>query len=206
MTDDIRLLETARATWLRAQPSDRDLQKATTRILLSMRKARRPARALPALAATIALLATLAYAASSRWLSPTPPSSPVHVPVPSIPPAPAPDPDPAPTTTTPTASANAPPPATPTPLLSTPHASWADVSRALASGDTRAADIALRDLAARGDPSTRAKAKLGIAQLALARGDKARAAALAHQVLSTRGIEPPLAARAREIVLQSAEP
>jgi hypothetical protein len=79
------------------------------------------------------------------------------------------------------------------------------VSRALASGDTRAAESSLRDLASRGDPSTCAKARLGLAQLSLARGDRARARALARQVLAMRGIEPPLVARAREIV-QSTEP
>jgi hypothetical protein len=205
MTDDVRLLEAARVVWRKAQPTDRDLQRAATRITLAMRKERaRPARALPTLAAAIALIATLSYAGLSRWRTPQTLSPPVPVPIPVHVPVPVPvSPTPAAATATPPSAATASPTATPTP---TPHPSWADVSRALASGDTRSAEIALRDLAAAGDVSTRAKARLGLAQLALARGDKARAAALAHQMLATRGIEPPLAARAREIVQQSAEP
>src|SRR5262249_46245602 len=160
------------------------------------------ARALPALAAAIALAAALAYAGSSRLLvrhAPSPPT-PLHLPPPAAlhrTLSPNPPPPPTPTTTPPPTPPPPPPPTpppTPTgpPSIPTPPSTWAAVSRALASADTRAAELTLRDLAARGDPSTRAKARLGMAQLALARGDRAHAAALAHQVLATPGIEPPL--------------
>src|SRR5262249_33681451 len=154
-------------------PSDRELQSAALRVTLAMRTRRpRSARPVPELAAAVALVATLAYAGASRWLtrhalSPLPPPSSPSTTLSSSPPHAPPPPPPAASLASPLALTPSPPPSPPS---STPHPTWADVSRALAAGDARAAERSLRDLAARGDASTRAKAQLGLAQLALANG------------------------------------
>jgi hypothetical protein len=200
MTDEARLLEAARLTWRQAKPSDGDCQRAALRVAASLRRPTRSSRALPLLAAAVALMATLAYAGASRWRRREPPA-PLAVSQPATPTS----------TPTPTSTSTSTPTPTPTSTptaIAAPHPAahtWADVSRALTAGDARSAERALRDLATRGDPATRAKATLGMAQLALARDDKSRASALARQVLAMRGIDAPLAARANEI-LQSAQP
>jgi hypothetical protein len=86
------------------------------------------------------------------------------------------------------------------------RATWSDVSQALAAGRTHDAEIALGDLAAHGDTSTQAKARLGIAQLALARGERGRAASIAREVEAMPGIEPAIAARASEIIGRTPRP
>jgi hypothetical protein len=86
-----------------------------------------------------------------------------------------------------------------TPATSTPGASWAEVSRALANKDDERARRALSSLGDSPDPETRAKAKLGLAQLAASRGDCDRARALARAVAGSSEADPRTAARARAL-------
>lgn len=80
-----------------------------------------------------------------------------------------------------------------------PSASWADVSRALSEKDDARAQRALSSLGQSSDPETRAKAKLGLAQLAASRGDCDRARALARAVAGSPDADPRTAARARSL-------
>ena len=99
------------------------------------------------------------------------------------------------------AAAPAGPPATEadTASESRPHASWETVDRALAAGEEVEAQRALEALAASSDPTTRAKALLGLAQLAAARGDCRRARTLAAKLARTPDVSPQLASRARNL-------
>ena len=85
------------------------------------------------------------------------------------------------------------------------RAGWADVSRALDRGDEEAAEQTLRQLEQNGDVSKRAKARLGLAKLALARDDRAEAMRLANEVARTPGIGEVLRRRARTLAARAAE-
>jgi hypothetical protein len=86
----------------------------------------------------------------------------------------------------------------------TAGSSWRQVDRALAAGDERGARRALQKIAKdeSNDATTQAKAKLGLAQLALSRDDCKRAAAIAEGVARTEGIDERVVKRAHDIVLK----
>jgi hypothetical protein len=80
------------------------------------------------------------------------------------------------------------------------------VDEALAHGDERAAEAALSELETRAsDDDTRAKSRLGLAQLALSRGDCDGARRHALAVLALNGAEPKHRERARDIVARCAK-
>jgi hypothetical protein len=79
--------------------------------------------------------------------------------------------------------------------------SWRRVDDALARGDESAAESALGDLELRAnDDDTRAKSRLGLAQLALGRHDCDGARRYARAVLTLSGAEPRHLERARAIL------
>jgi hypothetical protein len=82
--------------------------------------------------------------------------------------------------------------------------SWREIDRALAAGDEREARRGLQRMAKdeSQDATTRAKARLGLAQLALSRGDCERAAAIAGGVARSEGIDEKVVKRAHDIVLK----
>lgn len=86
----------------------------------------------------------------------------------------------------------------------TTGSSWRQIDQALAAGDERGARRGLQRLAKdeSQDPTTRAKARLGLAQLALSRGDCERAAAIAGGVARSEGIDEKVVKRAHDIVLK----
>jgi hypothetical protein len=67
------------------------------------------------------------------------------------------------------------------------RATWAEVNTALAQKDTAGALAALADLSRHGDPGTRAKAQLGVAQLLWSRGDRATACNIARALVEASG-------------------
>ena len=84
-------------------------------------------------------------------------------------------------------------------------ATWADVSSALASHDATRAEMLLLQLADGGhDVNTRAKAHLGLAQLAASRNDCERTRVLALGVAATPGIEMKTVRRALELAVSCA--
>ncbi len=83
-------------------------------------------------------------------------------------------------------------------------AGWGDVSRALAAKDDVGARRALESLGSSSDARTRAKAQLGLAQLAASRGDCVRARTLANQVATGNEADPRTAARARALARRCA--
>jgi hypothetical protein len=85
------------------------------------------------------------------------------------------------------------------------ESTWADVNAALGSLDYRRAESLLIQLSDGGhDADTRAKANLGLAQLAAARGDCERARVLALGVAATPGIEMKTVRRALELGVRCA--
>jgi hypothetical protein len=80
------------------------------------------------------------------------------------------------------------------------RAGWAEVNTALQAGDSEKARDGLRRLATAPDEPTRAKAHLGLAQLALARGDCTLARIEAQQVLAPSNVPDKLRARARRLL------
>jgi hypothetical protein len=82
---------------------------------------------------------------------------------------------------------------------------WADVNAALGSLDYRRAESLLVQLSDAGhDADTRAKANLGLAQLAASRGDCERARVLALGVAAAPGIEMKTVRRALELAVRCA--
>jgi hypothetical protein len=82
----------------------------------------------------------------------------------------------------------------------TDAASWREVDQALARGDERAARAALAGLDQQAtDDDTRAKSRLGLAQLALARGDCEEARRFALSVLALAGADAKHRQRARDL-------
>ena len=86
----------------------------------------------------------------------------------------------------------------------TAGSSWREIDRALAAGDERGARRELHRLSKdeNEDATTRAKARLGLAQLAFSRGDCERAVAIAGAVARSEGIDEKVVKRAHDIVLK----
>jgi hypothetical protein len=86
----------------------------------------------------------------------------------------------------------------------TAGSSWREIDRALAAGDERGARRELQKMAKdeSKDATTRANARLGLAQLALSRGDCERATAIAGGVARSEGIDEKVVKRAHDIVLK----
>jgi len=81
--------------------------------------------------------------------------------------------------------------------------SWREVGAALEAEDESRARTLLRDLATDApDASTRAKAQLGLAQLAVSRGECNRASAIALRVARTPGVDEKLVDRAHNLVMR----
>lgn len=83
-------------------------------------------------------------------------------------------------------------------------ASWTEVSEALAARDDGRARQALEALGRDADPTTRAKARLGLAQLAASRGDCAHARSLAQEVAASPDADARTSARARALAARCA--
>ena len=77
--------------------------------------------------------------------------------------------------------------------------SWEQVDRALSRNDEAGARRALTGLAESRDAATRAKALLGLAQLAAAQGDCRHARSLAAEIAGTPGASARLSSRARNL-------
>lgn len=77
--------------------------------------------------------------------------------------------------------------------------SWREVDKALGDKDDTRAEKALNGLATSDDATTRAKAKLGLAQLARSQNDCPRATALANEVITMPDVDPVVVKRARVI-------
>lgn len=97
------------------------------------------------------------------------------------------------------AARGTPPLAAPSGANANETSTWRRVREALAEGDAPGAEVALSELGASQDPDTRVKAELGLAQLALARGDCARASAIAQGILA-RSADGTMRARARDVI------
>lgn len=97
------------------------------------------------------------------------------------------------------AARGTPPVAAPSGANANETSTWRRVREALAEGDAPGAEVALSELGASQDPDTRVKAELGLAQLALARGDCARASAIAQGILA-RSADGTMRARARDVI------
>lgn len=200
-------IELARDAFRADAPTDDDVRRAVRRIRSSLH-ANPPAprrRFVAFAAAMLVLIAGLCYAATSQPSDPSPPTIQPsklshHLPVVVPPPL---RPATAPAARAP---ADAPPKAersirTPSAPVALPPAepTWADVSRAMTEGDEETAKRALVSIEKTGDAATRAKAKLGLAKLALANGDDREAIRLAREVAATEGLESGLVARALRI-------
>ncbi len=75
-------------------------------------------------------------------------------------------------------------------IAADPAPAWKKVREALAIGSARDAEQALSELTTHAEPETQLKAQLGLAQLALSRGDCKRASAISAQILSKQGAGP----------------
>lgn len=205
--DALRRLELARAAWRADAPSASEVERAVRRVA-RVQPRRRHAAAAPAVAGAVIALAALAFAAQRRGAhSALDPPPATHAPAailsaatkPSVvragPPAMQ-SPTPAPTVL----RSPAPVPAVRKERAHVPRTSWRGVDHALERGDAAAATRLLERLAREPDARTRAKAELGLAQLAAASGNCARAARLAERVKRVGDAE--LADHARA-VLQS---
>jgi hypothetical protein len=85
----------------------------------------------------------------------------------------------------------------------TASASWRDIDEALAENDEVTARRLLQGLAnGAEDATTQAKARLGLAQLSVSRGDCKRATKIAERVARSEGIDEKLVRRAHDIVLR----
>lgn len=86
------------------------------------------------------------------------------------------------------------------------ESSWRRVDEALARGDHSGARVALEQLETRAkDEDTRAKSRLGLAQLALARGDCDEARRFARAVLALSGADAKHHQRARDVAARCAK-
>jgi hypothetical protein len=80
--------------------------------------------------------------------------------------------------------------------------SWQAVDEALVAGDDARAARILHALSRSGDAATRAKAKLGLAQLAAEQGDCEKVRALVLEITVTPAVPRPLLVRARRLAAQ----
>ncbi len=224
-----RILSVARATWRADQPSEEELARAARRVERRMKAKGRPRparRHTLILAFLIVFGGALAYAASGgrgSWFSERSPSperniersvqSGLGVVVPTLPargktfaaPSSAAgstlaEPSPG----APAASADrvASGSSTGARAVPAPAASWRAVDEALDAKDDGRATKALEGLAKSTDPTTRAKARLGLAQLARAKGDCAGAQRIATEVASTPGVDPSVVKRAQSLAAE----
>jgi hypothetical protein len=84
---------------------------------------------------------------------------------------------------------------------------WREVGEALAAGDDDGARRVLKGLAlVQDDPATSAKARLGLARLAMSEGDCKRALRLALGVARTPGLDDKLVKRAHDIAVRCEQP
>lgn len=215
-TREERVLELARRAWRAGEPSEARVEIAARRIERRMRRGpSRPARRHTLVLAFLVVFGgALAYAASGgapglfggaprapegqklgsaargglgagveqSVRAARPKSQPAALAVPVEPPAEA----------TPAAK----PAAARSPSSPAPAASWRAVDEALDAKDDARAKHALEGLAKSNDATTRAKARLGLAQLARSKGDCATAQRLAGEVASMEGVEPSVVKRA----------
>lgn len=194
MNAEGRALERARQVWRVAQPTTEDAAAALRRVRArrALRSRAAPRRLVMAVVMLLAMGSALAWAASHGAGTPWPGSTTsaerlergaqraekslsgaAHraTPAEPMPAADAPLAEALPSpleSAAPKASAAAPARAQPSPA---PAPSWGDVDRALAQRDEPGAKRALAGLASGGDGATRARAWLGLAQLAAGRGD-----------------------------------
>jgi uncharacterized protein HemY len=80
--------------------------------------------------------------------------------------------------------------------------SWHTVRQALGDGDHKQAERELTKLSETNDRATRAKAQLGLAQLAVSRGDCRSARAIALQVARTPALDDKLIERAHNVIIR----
>jgi hypothetical protein len=80
--------------------------------------------------------------------------------------------------------------------------SWQAVDEALVAGDDTRAERILHALSSSGDVATRAKAKLGLAQLAARQGDCEKVRSLVLELTLTPDVPRPLVRRARHLAVQ----
>jgi len=92
--------------------------------------------------------------------------------------------------------------AKPKPASPAPAASWRAVDEALDAKDDARAKQALEGLAKSGDPTTRAKARLGLAQLARSKGDCASARRIAGEIGTMEGVDSSVTKRAAALVAE----
>lgn len=223
-------LERARAVWPYAVPSAEDVDAGVGRLRRRIRTPRRFPRRLGAILISLGLgtLGGLAWAAVDGWTTPVP--APLNVSAPAsrlalqsaaraaqpavVPPdveSSSPKLESAHTMGPKTSRTPALEPSTPqvqpnaAPNTAAQGATaWRDVSQAMSAGDEQRASSLLEALSKDGDAAARAKAKLGLAQLALSRGDCDAARRFASQV-SAEQVSGPLARRAAELARRCAK-
>jgi hypothetical protein len=222
-SNEERVLSLAREAWRAGLPSEAEAEFAAQRLARRLgRSGRRrlSRRSTLVLAFAVVLVGSLAYAASggsARWFGSGRASdvAPLrgaarlglgNVPelVKSLH---------APSAAEPTPAPAAEPPSSPDPEANralvaksagtpNPAASWRAVDEALDAKDDARAKKALGSLAQSSDATTRAKARLGLAQLARSKGDCAEARRLAFEVSAMHDVDPAVAKRAQAIVLE----
>jgi hypothetical protein len=226
-SNEERVLSLAREAWRAGLPSDAEAEFAAQRLAKRFGRSgrrRRSRRTTLVLAFAVVLVGSLAYAASggsARWFGSGRASEALplrgaarvglgEVPelldhaqsgqVAETPAAPAAEPPPAPQLQG--ASAPMGGPVVKGEGTPNPAASWRAVDEALDAKDDARAKKALSGLAQSSDATTRAKARLGLAQLARSKGDCVEARRLAFEVSAMHDIDPAVAKRARAIVLE----
>ncbi|MBN1611976.1 MAG: hypothetical protein JW940_35420 [Polyangiaceae bacterium] len=227
--DDQARLDIAYEAWRAAAPTDGQVEAGARRVAAALARApiRRRSRLVPVIVGATALCAALAYAATGplgtllRGEQPAPNSGPRTkkpervVTLPSPPPRTAPAPrlearqDDAAGAPQGDARLPARDPESPASRAGAVHkrdakvagvASWHDVDQALARGDDRAARAALAGLDKQAtDDDTRAKSRLGLAQLALSRGDCEEVRRVALSVLVLSGADAKYHQQARDL-------
>jgi hypothetical protein len=224
--DDQARLDIAYAAWRAAAPADAQVEAGARRVAAALERTpvRRRWKLVPMLVGATALGAALAYAASGPLgsllgVEPPAPSSAARAKTPErvvTLPSPPPRAVPAPLGEAPRDEAadvpqgSGAPPALPTSRAGATRklnskasdaASWHAVDQALARGDERAAQTALAGLDTEAsDDATRAKSRLGLAQLALGRGDCDQARRFALSVLALADADAKVQQRARDLV------
>ena len=227
--DDQARLDIAYQAWKAAAPTEEQVEAGARRVAAALGRApaRRRARLVPMAVGATALCAALAYAAAgplgTLWRGEQPAPSPaaeakkpervvtLPSPPPKTPPTPLAEPPHDDTAGVSRAGDRLAPrgPASPVSRAGAVQgrhakgagaASWHEVDQALARGDDRAARTALAGLDQQAtDDDTRAKSRIGLAQLALARGDCQEARRFALSALTLAGADPKYHQRARDL-------
>jgi len=223
-SNEERVLSLAREAWRAGLPSEAEAEFAAQRLARRLgrnRRRRLSRRSTLVLAFAVVLVGSLAYAASGgsarwfgsgrasdvaplrgaarlglggvpEWAKSIRAASAAHPPTPA--PAAEPPASPEPETNRAPVAKSA--------GVPNPAASWRAVDEALDAKDDARAKKALGSLAQSDDVTTRAKARLGLAQLARSKGDCAEARRLAFEVSAMRDVDPAVAKRAQAIVLE----